>query len=278
MLKHALSTSILLAAVAASAQGGPAPMEHGRMGFGPGSFGMRNPVTNAPYSAVYTTTSTEKLQDGTVLTHTSTQTVTRDSLGRTREEITAPTHGDASKTHTTIVILDPVTRTVTQLRVEDKIAVVRSMPQPRPGPADRASHRGAPEADSASAATATTHLRPNETQSDLGSKTISGVVVTGRRTTHTIPAGEIGNATTLVSTRETWYAPDLKIEMGSSDVDPFHGTRTTVVSSLSKAEPDAALFQVPGGYTVQQASEHAFGHRGPGGPHNENAPAPPPGA
>ncbi len=274
MLKRALSTSVLLAALPLLAQGGPGPMEHGRMGFGPGGFGMRSAVTNAPYSATYTSTSTEKLQDGTVLTHTGTRTVTRDSLGRTREDITMPARGNTGTTHTMIVIMDPVARTVTQLRPDEKVAVVHGLPQPGQGQA----HRGGSSPDSTNAAASTPHVRPNEVQSDLGSKTISGVVATGKRTTHTIPAGEMGNATPLVSTRETWYSPDLKIEMGSSEVDPFHGTRTTTVSSLTKTEPDAALFQVPAGYTLQQAPQRAFVRRGPGGTQNNSTPAPPPGA
>ncbi len=280
MLKHALSATILIAAITASAQGGPGPMDHGRMGFGPGGFGMRNPVTNAPYSATYTSTSTEKLQDGTVLTHTGTRTVTRDSLGRTREEITMPARGaaDTGKTRRMVVIMDPVARTVTQLRVDDKVAVVHTLPQPGQASGDRAGHRGGASTDSTghSVASAGTHTRPNEVEADLGSKTISGVVATGKRVTHTIPAGEMGNIAPLVSTRETWYSPDLKIELSSSDADPFHGTRTTSVSALTKNEPDAALFQVPAGYTVQQAPQRAFGHRGPGGPRNANTPAPPP--
>ncbi len=144
MTRRLLSATLLLAAVPAFAQAPPAassgPLEHGPgrgMHGGPGMFGMRQPVTNAPYSATFTSTSTEKLQDGTVLTHTTTRIAARDSLGRTREEITLPAHGTDSKPHTMVMILDPVAHTVTRLDAEKKIAIVHPIPEPRPhgGPA-----------------------------------------------------------------------------------------------------------------------------------------------
>ncbi|MGI4757256.1 MAG: hypothetical protein ACRYGF_10450 [Janthinobacterium lividum] len=252
MLKRFLSASILFAAIPALSQvgpGGPGPgMPHGPMGF---AGVERTPVTNAPYSATYTTTATEKLQDGTVLNHNSTRTVYRDSLGRTREETTVPAHAgnDAATSRTMITIFDPVAHTMTQLRPEQKVAVVRPIPQPPAGAAGpQAPHLHGPHEDK------------NVVKADLGAKTISGVVANGTRVTRTLPAGEMGNTTPIVTTHEEWFAPDLKIEVSRTDVDPFRGTRTVAISTLAKTEPDAALFTVPSGYSVQQAPDHA--HRG----------------
>ena len=282
-LKRVLSASFLLAAIPAFAQGGPGgPMERGPMGHGPAAMGfdgMRQPVTNAPYTATFTSTSTEKLQDGTALTRSSTRVVERDSLGRTREEVTVPAHGTDGKAHTMIVILDPVARTVTQLRTDQKIAVVHALPQPPQGGFGHRGPGGPPPAAGTpdAAGNRPRHEDKNVATADLGAKTISGVVATGKRVTRTIPAGQMGNATPLVTTHEEWFAPDLKIELRRSDVDPFHGTHTTTVSALTKAEPDAALFKVPADYTVQQAPQRAFGRRGQGGPRNDGAVPPPPG-
>ena len=66
-----------------------------------------------------------------------------------------------------------------------------------------------------------------------------------------------------MSTHEEWISPDLKVELSRTDVDPFRGTHSSVVSTLTRTEPDAALFKVPDGYTVKQATDHAFGRRGP---------------
>ena len=284
------ASAVLLAALPAFAQvgpgapGGPGPM----MGHGldrPGFAVMRAPVTNAPYTATFTSSSTEKLQDGTVLTHTSTRVTERDSLGRTREEVTMPGRGGDAKTRTMIVIVDPVAHTVTQLRPDQKIAVVHAIPQPPQGGEGGFGHRGPgglPPSVDGQANGPMNHTGPHEDKNvvtaDLGSKTIGGVVATGKRITCTIPAGQMGNAAAIVSTHEEWFSPDLKIELSRSDVDPFHGTHTTSVSALTKAEPDAALFKVPGDYTVQQGPQRAFGRRGPGGPgarRDGAAPTPP---
>ena len=282
MIKRLLSATVLFAALPLFAQGpgGPGPADHGFEGRGPGL--ARAAVTNAPYSATFTSTSTEKLQDGTVLTRISTRTVARDSLGRTREEITMPARSGSTdgKTHTMVVILDPVAHTVTRLRPEEKVAVVHALPQPGQGRFEgRHGDHGGPPAppDAANKDAAAKDGRPhgpreekNVAKTDLGSKTIAGVVATGTRVTRTIPAGEIGNAAPIVSTHEEWFSPDLKIELSRSDVDPFHGTRTTATSALTKTEPDATLFKVPDGYTVQQAPERAFGH-GHGAQHGGTA-------
>ena len=291
MKLHLLSASMLLASLPVLAQGPAAPGAPGPHGFGHGPMGfghMRQPVTNAPYSATFTTVATEKLQDGTALSHTVTRTVSRDSLGRTREEITMPAHGADKQPHTMITILDPVAKTMTVLRTEKKIAVVRPMFEPRGDHGFRGLGEGAPgqrgfgrrgpggppaEGDTAQARPeGAPHRGPraemgkNFATADLGSKTIDGVLATGKRFTHTIPANTIGNSAPIVTSHENWFSQDLKVELSGLDVNPFRGTDTMTVSGLTKAEPAASLFKVPEGYTVEAAREHGFGRRGPGGP------------
>ena len=279
MKNRLVSAVLLLAAVPVFAQGPGGPGGFGR-GFGPGEggFGMRQPVTNAPYSATYTSTSTEKLQDGTVLTHTTTRIATRDALGRTREEVTLPARpGGDGTPHTMITIVDPVAHTITQLHADKKVAIVHQIAAPRqhdghrgPGGPPPQDAGATPPADGAQGPRGR-HEDKNVVTADLGSKTIDGFTATGKRVTRTIPAE--GTDKPIVATHEEWISPDLKIELSRSDVDPFRGTHTTVVSGLSKAVPDPALFQVPQGYTVEQAPQHA-GRRGPG--HDGGAPPPPP--
>lgn len=290
MTLRLVAATVLLVTPIAFAQG-PAPAGQ-RMPLGPMShmFGpMREPVTNAPYSATFISTFTQKLQDGTVLTHTSTRTVARDSLGRVREEITGPSRGEEAQPHTMVVILDPVAKTVTSLDTERKVAVIRSLPEPR-GPRDArwpgrvAPHAMPPDDDAAPAADATAGIRPARHKDvntvDLGSKTIAGVVATGTRTTRTVPANAIGNTTSISTTHEAWYSPDLRVEVARTNVDPFRGTDSMTVSTLTKAEPAAALFKVPEGFTTRTAPQRAFGRRGfdgPGGQRDGKLPPPPPG-
>ena len=265
-MKNLIIAAAVLVTLPALAQGPMGPM--GPHMDGPG-MDMRQPLTNAPYSATFTRTATEKLQDGSTLTRTTTRVASRDSLGRTREEVTMPARHGETAPKTMVVIFDPVAHTTTRLDAEKKIASVHTLPQ-RPAREGRA---GAPPAGE----------RPrgpredkNVVTTDLGSKTIDGVPATGKRTTRTVPAGEMGNTSAIVSTHERWTSADLKIELSRTDVDPFHGTDTLVVSNLTKAEPQAALFTVPAGYTVQQEQERGWGGRGGDGRGAHGAPPPPP--
>jgi hypothetical protein len=94
----------------------------------------------------------------------------------------------------------------------------------------------------------------------LGTQTINGIVAEGTRTTHIIPAGQIGNEKALQVVSERWYSVDLQIVLKSTRTDPRTGTTTYTVTSIQRTEPAATLFAVPAGYSVQA------GGRGPGGP------------
>lgn len=93
----------------------------------------------------------------------------------------------------------------------------------------------------------------------LGTQTMEGVKVEGTRTTHTIPAGEIGNDRAIVSTTERWYSPDLQMVIYSKTVDPQIGESTYRVANLRRDDPDPALFKVPAEFKVTEGP-------GPGGP------------
>ena len=86
----------------------------------------------------------------------------------------------------------------------------------------------------------------------LGAKTIESVSVTGTTTTTTIPAGTIGNDKDFVITRETWYSPDLKLVIQSTQNDPRFGETTYALTNIQRSEPDPTLFQVPAGYKVEK--------------------------
>jgi len=94
--------------------------------------------------------------------------------------------------------------------------------------------------------------RPDVKREDLGTQTMEGLTVQGKRTTHTIAAGQVGNANALVVVTETWYSPDLKVVVMSKTTDPRSGTSVYKLTNVSRTEPDASLFQVPSDYTVTQ--------------------------
>ena len=66
-----------------------------------------------------------------------------------------------------------------------------------------------------------------------------------------IPAGTIGNSSDITIVRETWFSPDLRMVMESTQTDPRFGQTTYSVTDLNQTDPEPSLFEVPPGYTVQ---------------------------
>jgi hypothetical protein len=256
---------------AASAPPPPPPPGHG-FGHGPGRDEIRflgfeaglgdKTVTGAPFSATFSTESTETLGDGNQIKHTSTGTIARDSQGRTRRDMTLPAFGATAAAgqaapHVTFVN-DPVAGTRYILEADTKTA--RQMPPP-PDKSQftrKAHNGGGPGAEAADKETVTT---------SLGTQTIGGVTAEGTRYTRTIPAGQIGNAKPIVIVTERWYSADLQMVVMTKRSDPRSGDTTFQMTSIARTEPAASLFQVPAGYTVAQAEPRgAFRHGGPGAP------------
>lgn len=267
----ALGSVLVLSAMAVQAQhrgpGGPpfgGPME--LMGF-EGMHGGKT-VTGAPFSATASSETTQTLQDGSVIHRTSQVTMYRDSQGRSRHEATFTGVGPlaASGTPKTMVaISDPVAGVHIMLDAQQKVAHKMSFH----------SHGGANvNTQSSSSFAAKMQAREQKEEAagllkkeSLGTQVIDGVVAQGTRTTHVIPAGQIGNDKALQVVSEQWYSPDLQIVLKSTRTDPRFGTTTYTVTSIQRNEPAATLFTVPSDYTVQ-----AGGARG----HGSMAGAPPP--
>ncbi|MGH9936348.1 MAG: energy transducer TonB, partial [Blastocatellia bacterium] len=84
----------------------------------------------------------------------------------------------------------------------------------------------------------------------LGKQTIEGVECEGTRAVTIMPAGAIGNERPIETVNETWYSPELRMMILTKRDDPRFGESTYRVTSISRSEPDAALFQVPSDYTI----------------------------
>jgi hypothetical protein len=241
------------------------PAAQAQRGFGfPGGFraGTGKVVTGEPYTATVTTTSVEKLTNGTTISHTSTISEARDYEGRTVRSVTTPPTGSSSQGFTRTTVMDPVAHTITEWRSQSTTATQFQLPanphgQGRAWPASGGAGNGAtggPQAGSPGGA----RFHAQVTKTTLPSQTLAGVNAEGVRTTMTIPAGAQGNDKPLVSVRELWTSPDLKIVLLETSDDPREGSRKTEVNSLTPGAPDPTLFQVPQGYTVKTQT----GHRG----------------
>jgi hypothetical protein len=239
-----LSMAAVLAANA-FAQG---PRPHG--GPGPGDFamlraefGMSNKlVTGAPYSAQAVTQFTQTLASGDHIQRTTTAAVARDSQGRTRMDRSVGTVGALAAApgghDRAIVIHDPVAGMSYALDPASRTARAMMIPgaRNRPGPTEAREERWM-----ASAKT-----------EDLGTQVVQGVSAQGKRVTRVIPAGKEGNEKEIDVVTETWYSPDLQVVVMSKTSDPRFGDSTYQLNSISRTEPDPALFTVPSDYTVTQ--------------------------
>jgi len=220
-----------------------------------GAGGIRA-VPGAPFSADEVTDDVQTLADGTHITHTFTRKVYRDSAGRTRMERPMGRPGtDGADAPTIIEISDPVAHVRYLFTTADKIvhkqSLGGSLAPSQPGGTGARPRRTEPSPD---------FNRAQRTVENLGSDTMEGLPVEGRRFTTTWPAGSLmGNDGPIAIVNESWLSPELHLEVLSKTIDPRSGEHTQKLTNISRDEPDPSLFQPPADYTVTQD--------GPGGVH-----------
>jgi hypothetical protein len=250
-----ISVAAGLAAVSLLAQG---PGRH--MGAGPGDFafvraefGVSNKVVpGAPYSAQAVTQFTQTLADGDHIQRSSTASIARDSQGRTRTERSLATVGALSAAagghDRAIVIHDPVAGMSYALDPASHTARSTPIPTARTAEAHAFEHTRPARA-----------LAAAKTE-DLGTQVMQSLSVQGKRVTRVIPAGKEGNEKEIDVVTETWYSADLQMVVMSKTSDPRFGESVYQLNSITRAEPDPALFSVPSDYTVKEGRPM---HRGP---------------
>jgi hypothetical protein len=211
-------------------------------------------VTGAPYSGVEVHSRQQVLANGTVIQHQDQTKVARDGQGRVRREVTRQTPD--GKTETRISIFDPVAGVMTELDPTNKVAFSRNVriPNPQGQQTDSPRNIRQPQANA------------NIKRETMAAQTVNGVIASGSRVTHTIPAGTIGNSAALETVHETWMSDDLKIPVRTKMSDPRSGTSTMELSNLMRGEPDASLFTVPSDYTVHKGGGPGRGPRAGGPP------------
>jgi hypothetical protein len=219
-----------------------------------------------PYTAEFKTTTVQTLANGTTITRQSTQVEAHDSAGRYMNSITQETptfnghqwtHGNAS---------DPVASTNANWDSNSKKATIMRLPPKEEqkgcwtndAGTFRTSYGEQSFAPSPAVHLAEAHAQARPTTENLGTTTIQGVEATGRRTTTTIPAGQVGNDQPIVITRETWMSRGLGfgLVLRSITDDPRSGVTTREMTNLTQGEPDPALFQPPDGYEVKMEELH----------------------
>jgi hypothetical protein len=206
-----------------------------------------------PYTAIRKTTRVQKLADGTTITHENTVKEARDSRGRTyhesRPEVVPGGDGDAPN-FVFVTVHDPVNRVNISWNSRSKEATVNHFPD-----ASQVRRAEAPPAKNFPSTPTVRAEMPRPETEDLGIKTINGLEAKGMRTTRVIPAGSEGNDQPLTVINEAWFAKALGVPVMTINDDPRTGTSTMELTEIEPGEPDAALFQVPEGYTVRDRIE-----------------------
>ncbi len=262
-------------------------------------------VTGAPYSAQGTTETVQVLADGNRIVRRNSTQIARDGQGRTRQEYTFTPPGgpapDGSTQVTMISINDPTTGVTYTLHPETRTAEKIPLPEMsavevEEGAVGHSVEAGAvagggnrifirkhggpgPEAGVSAAAVPMpgAHIArykfavanaviDSGAAEGLGKQIMEGLEVEGKRTTLTIPAGQIGNEQPIVVTNESWYSPELQLIVFSKRDDPMAGTTTYRLTNIVRAEPDPALFEVPAEYKVEspEIRMRTFEHKVPG--------------
>ena len=242
------------------------------------------PVLGEPYSATITNESLQTLADGNRLVQTSTGTTARDSQGRTRQDTVLPAIGNLSAANAPhlIFIHDPVAQTSYTLNLTEKTAqkmpalpplaggtagvggatvtmrVVEGSGGPLPPPDAMPTTMAAPAPGVFFEKHLITSEQDQGNTEDLGSQTMEGVLVNGVQTTHTIPAGQIGNDRPITIVTEVWTSPDLKTVVYSKRSDPRMGEQTFRLTNIVRTEPSPSLFTVPADFKIVDGPQPIF--------------------
>ena len=198
------------------------------------------PIPGRPFSAGSTIDWIRALPDGSTVHKHLASNMARDSSGRVYRESHhfAPEDGRPSPPYETVVY-DPTNLTATTCVVATKHCLVTNF---RP----RTQFVLAPAGPFRNGV-------GTLTRDALGADTMQGLPVTGTRETTTINPGAEGNSSALVSTKEFWYSADLETNLAVTRNNPSDGQQVIRLNSISRSEPEASVFAVPSGFTVEDA-------------------------
>ncbi len=198
------------------------------------------PIPGEPFTATVVTERSAAQADGKATILKSASLIARDVQGRIRNEFRtpAPVAGPVLPV-ASVHLYDPVTRISSFLYPRQHTFQVNALSRPpatdTTGPFASATGSSYPQSRFAR-------------QEDLGTQSIAGVEVHGVRVTQTIPAEASGSGAEMVLTDDYWYSPELRLNLKITHSDPRVGSSSVTVVSLTRADPDASLFDIPADY------------------------------
>jgi hypothetical protein len=189
------------------------------------------PIAGEPFVATVEIKTDVVATDGTWSTRHTMNRIARDSSGRIRNERRAlvPESFRGEPRVLEVHLFDPQTRLNTFFTPATHIATERVLPEMPKGPRPAS---------------------PGAKVQDLGTTMISDVETSGLRYTFLVPAQSSGTGNAVEVTDEYWYSQELGINILVTHHDPRTGLQTVAITSLSREEPPASLFEVPPGFKV----------------------------
>lgn len=236
----AICTACMISSVAGTHAQAPPKINISKLGMAPTNFALPA-VKGKPYSLTETWTSTAKQSDGTTRTTVLVEHRMRDSEGRVRTETTQLINGVTIGP--SISLMDPVGHFTANLSPRRKIASVIHYCAPKVLSPEEQAKTDKEEAEREKMADA---LPSTPDRESLPPQVIAGVVAHGERL-HLVMNG-------VPVIEETWYSPELKIQLKRHTDDPRTGRIDTIVSDLKRDEPDPSLFRIPDDYKIESVN------------------------
>lgn len=194
-------------------------------------------VKGRPYTAEIMRQQTTVLTDGTTRLAESHNIQRRDSIGRLLDEQLASPHvkigNSESFTLHAFVLDDPIKLISVQWHEDSRELIISPIQVPPTCTVKRSGH--CPVVSGYS----------NLQQTDLGERTLVGVVAVGCRT-----VGVTNGPTPITVTIETWRSEELDIPLLRVEHDSNGGESRLEVTRLETDEPDPNYFRPPQGYRV----------------------------
>jgi hypothetical protein len=200
------------------------------------------PKPGAPFTLVLDTEWSRPMANGGTFTMVNERRIARDSKGRIYEErwLLVPRGGKQKSEMNVRQIADPELHILYNCWTAIKECRVLNYSDTTSGNYDPPIGASGPLPDGSGFST----------HEDLGVSTTVGIDTHGYRDTLTINQGVMGNDRPMVSTRESWYSPQLSINLLSIVDSPQSGRQVFTVKELSTSEPELGLFEIPEGYKV----------------------------
>ena len=216
-----------------------APAALSQIGNSPGTG-----YTGVPYSAVEAEVTSAR---------TITALISRDALGRTRQEYIAR-QPDGSDLHT-VRIMDPTTGLILLWQAgndaQNHVVTVQRLPAQQ-------QHTG-PVPDAPDPSPGTRPCGAGCSVENFPAQLINGYLCRGFRVKRMIR--DPANKSMSIQTTENWTSTQLGVILRHIEVDVISGRITSEINNVSHGEPDPTLFQTPQGYRVDMNAAVGQGGR-----------------